>query len=72
MVRIFSTNFSEYCKHDGCPKWKNEVCFEIEIEDYVPELPHSAQLIIFSGIPLAFFWLLPKQNPQIPIGLAIF
>jgi hypothetical protein len=39
---------------------------------FVPEFPHSAQLIISSGIPFAFFALSPKQNPQIPIGLAIF
>ena len=50
MVRIFSTNLSEYCKHDGCPKW-SEISWEIRMKDFVPELPHSAQLIIFSEIP---------------------
>ncbi len=71
IVRIFLTNFSEYCKHEGCPG-KNQVLFDMKIKNYVPEFPHSAQLIIFSGIPLAFFSLSPKQNPQIPIGFAIF
>jgi len=42
------------------------------MKEIIPEFPHSAQFIMLSGIPLAFFSLSPKQNPQIPIGLAIF
>ena len=72
IVRIFSINFSEYFKHDGCPR-TNKILLEKWYEgDSIPEFPHSAQCIISSGTPFAFFSLSPKQNPQIPIGLTIF
>ena len=69
----------------SAPVWSNNVNRTDDLNDdwtmhrrierrtvRVPELPHSAQWIISSAIPSAFFSSSPRQKLQTPIGLAIF